>query len=190
MDSPITPLLQQALAASAQGDNEAALALFSQAAQEEPSSGIPHLLIGAEYAALGQADKAETAFANAVLLAPDLAIARYQLGLLQFSSARVGAALITWQPLLALGELNPLPSFVLGFTALAQDDFETARSYFETGISLNTDNPPLTSDIEKVLRNMDMALAALDAEKGKSSSDDSEASHILLSNYHQQGLAH
>ncbi len=192
--SSLPPVLQQAMAASAQGDSEAALALFSQAALAEPASGIPYLLMGAEYAALGQIDKAEAAFANAVLLAPGLAIARYQLGLLQFSSARAAIALVTWQPLLELGESSPLPCFVLGFTALAQDDFDTARTCLERGIALNTDNPPLTADIQKVLQRMDAALmtseAGEEAPPAEHAFDDREESHVLLSNYHQQGPAH
>ena len=72
-------LLAEGLAASREGRREAALALFAQAAQEDPSSGIPPFLAGSEHASAGQFDQAELAFASAVLLAPQFPLARYQL---------------------------------------------------------------------------------------------------------------
>jgi tetratricopeptide (TPR) repeat protein len=192
--SRLSPLLQQGMAASQRGDSSGALAMFAQATLEEPTSGVAYLLMGAEHASLGQIEQAEAAFANAVLLAPALAIARYQLGLLQFSSGRAALALITWQPLLALGEDSPFSHFVRGFAALAQDDFGQARSWFEAGLQRNTDNAPLSADIQKVLRDMDAALVQTGENTGSSTidqaTDDQAASHVLLSNYQQQGPAH
>ena len=184
------------MAASAEGNSEAALLLFEQAAAASPDSGVPHFLMGAEYASLGDLDKAEAGFANAILLSPALVIARYQLGLLQFSSARVAMALITWQPLLELEDDSPLPFLVQGFSALAQDHFNEARLLFEAGIARNLDNPPLSEDIQKVLLEIGLQTRIPDAEAGSPSSNQAEmqdhdgSSHILLSNYQQQGLPH
>src|SRR5438105_1014609 len=78
------------------GDSETALQLFSQASAADPAWAVPQFLLGSEQASLGDMVRAETAFANAVLLAPDFAIARYQLGLVQFSAGRSAMALVTW----------------------------------------------------------------------------------------------
>lgn len=188
-------IVQQGIAASTQGNSAVALELFYDAAVAYPDAAQPHFLLGSEYASLGQMDKAEAGFANALLLAPDFAIARYQLGLLQFSSGRGAVALVTWQPLLALASDGPLPHFVRGFEALAQDDFEDASRSFEAGIERNIDNPPMTADIQKVLREIDRILIAKPTEQteiqaGVHPHNGIDPSHILLSNYRQQDRGH
>lgn len=186
-----TSTLQDAISASEQGDSNTALALLSQAASEQPSSGIPHWLMGAEYAKLGAVDRAEAGFANALLLEPGLVIARYQLGLLQFSSARAAMALVTWQPLLQLDDENPLPHFVRGFEALAHDQFTEARHQLTAGLARNADNPAMSDDIRKVLQKMD-AIHPLQGQAATDSGPETEDQdfHYLLSNYHQQGPGH
>lgn len=188
-----TSTLQDAISASAQGDSSTALALFSQAASEQPNSGVPHLLMGAEHAKLGEIDRAEAGFANALLLEPGLLIARYQLGLLQLSSARAAIALVTWQPLLQLDDSNPLPHFVRGFEALAHDQFDEASRCFEAGLARNVDNAPLSNDIRKVLEKID-AIQAHSHQPLVDSESEPEATevdfHFLLSNYQQKGPGH
>ncbi len=180
-------LLQAGVQASQSGDVEKALDLFARASAAAPRSGLPHFLIGSEYAALGEIDKAEAALANAVLLAPEFHIARYQLGLLQFSSGRAAVALVTWTPLFALADNEALGHFVRGFAALAQDDFVTARSHFNTGLPLGHDNPALCSDIEKVLQGIRQAEA-----RGPDATPAPEPSgnHVLVSNYGRFGTLH
>lgn len=184
-------ILQDAMSASAQGDSTTAFDLLSQAASELPNSGIPHLLMGAEYAKLGEIDKAEAGFANALLLEPGLLIARYQLGLLQLSSARPAIALVTWQPLLQLDDSSPLPHFVRGFEALAHDQFAEARGHFEAGLVRNVDNAALSQDIRKVLEGMDAVQVPQGQPLTESEPEAAEANfHFLLSNYQQKGPGH
>lgn len=173
-------LLQEGLAASRSNDVQKALELFAQASLRCPASGLPHFLLGSEYAALGQFDKAEAALANAVLLAPEFHIARYQLGLLQFSSGRAAVALVTWEPLFALDDAHALGHFVRGFAALAQDAFEQAKTHFEAGLDRNTENAALSHDIESVLRGMEEA-------KHRTVGSEAAAAHVLLSNYGKFG---
>lgn len=188
-------LIDAALAASQRGDSARALALLDQASQIHPSSGIPHFLMAAEFASLGQVEQAELSFSNAVLLEPGMAIARYQLGLLQYSSGRPAAALVTWQPLLDQGEASPFPHWARGFGALAQDQFEVARKHFETGVQLNKVNPPMSSDILKILAEIDAVqrrnLGAHSQPSPSAIMDEADASsHFLVSNYERQGTVH
>lgn len=178
-------LLQAGLAASRSNDVEKALELFAQASLACPSSGVPHFLAGSEYAAVGQFDKAEAALANAVLLAPAFHIARYQLGLLQFSSGRAAVALVTWEPLLALDDAQAISHFVRGFAALAHDDLEQASAHFLAGLDRNTENAAMSHDIEKVLRGIEEAKQGADGSALPESSE--AAAHILLSNYGRFG---
>jgi tetratricopeptide (TPR) repeat protein len=182
-------LVQAGLAASQAGDAVKALHLFARACGTNPANATPHFLMGSEYAALGEVQKAETALANAVVLAPALHIARYQLGLLQFSSGRASLAFVSWGPLLELDESQPLLHFVRGFAAVAQDDFSSAEAHFEAGLLRNHDNPPLSADIEKVLAGIRQAKTA--AGPAVHVSDGGKpVEHVLVSNYGKFGTLH
>lgn len=194
-------LLTQGIRASQDKDAGTALALFNEASVEAPSSGLPHLLIGAELASTGEIDRAEMAFANAVLLSPSLTIARYQLGFLQFCAGRTAVALVTWQPLLDLPDPDPLPHFVRGFAALCQNAQSEALAYYEAGLQRNEDNAPLSADIRRIMSTVQSA-ATSDGQTAESLSRNAEPapaensdgtdqdSHVLLSNYQQRGTFH
>jgi tetratricopeptide (TPR) repeat protein len=178
--------IRAGLASSQTNDSLGAIRHFERAATLGPESGVPHFLLGSEYAALGHVEKAELAFANAVLLAPALHLARYQLGLLQFSLGRAAVAFVTWGPLLTLDEREALPHLVRGFAALAQDQAETARAHFECGLARNASNPALSDDIRKVIE--EMGNPRQDADQG--APDEQSANHILISNYGKSGTLH
>jgi tetratricopeptide (TPR) repeat protein len=180
-------LLQAGLAASQAGDAQQALHLYARASAANPASAVPHFLIGSEYAALAEVDKAEAALANAVLLAPALHIARYQLGLLQFSSGRAALALVSWGPLFQLDEAQPLPHFVRGFAALAHDDLAAAEAHFQSGLLRNHDNAALSADVEKVLLAIEQAQAN---GRPARATDEHGPSHVLVSNYGKFGTLH
>jgi tetratricopeptide (TPR) repeat protein len=145
-------LVRDGLTASQANLRDAALRLFEQATVVAPRWGVPHFLIGAELAQAGRFDEAEGAYANAVLLAPDLDMARYQLGLLQFTSGRAALALVTFGPLFERPPDYALQRVVRGFAALAQDELAAAVEHFKEGIALNHDNPSLNGDLEMLMR--------------------------------------
>lgn len=195
--SAFDALMAQATAASQADDGATAIDCFRRASEARPAAGLPQFLLGAEYAAAGEFGKAEEAFANASRLAPGFAMARYQLGLLQFSSGRPALALLTWQPLLELPESDPLPHFVSGFAALARDQFDEAIAHYRRGLERNTQNAALSGDIERVvagieaLRGGGTAPVAAHAPAVAEVEVEAEAtSHVLLSNYQQQGRVH
>lgn len=175
--------LDQALEASARGDSAIATELFLQAIAEQPDSGAAHFLLGSEFAALGDIVRAEHHISTALLLSPQWHVARYQLGLLQFSDGRVPAALLTWQPLAELEESSPLPHWIQGFVALARNDFDGARPLFEAGLERNAENPAMSADIQRVL-------AAMPSPEASAQPADDGVAHVLLSNYQQAGPAH
>ncbi len=152
--------MRAAVAATESDDGEAALGHLRRAARLDPSSGLPHLLMAAELAHKRLYADAEASFATAVLLAPRLSVARFQLGLIQFTSGRVQMALLTWQPLAELGPADPLGRFVDGFGALAADDLDAARDAFQRGLALGGPNEPLNRDIARLLAEIDRLPAA------------------------------
>lgn len=186
-------LLSHGIAASQANDSADAIAWFAKACAAAPSSGLPQFLLGSEYASLGDMHQAEAALANAVLLSPDLSIARYQLGLLQFSSGRASVALLTWTPLLDLPATDPLPHYVRGYAALAQDRFDEALQCYRQGLACPTTNFALSRDIDMVVARIH-ALPGVAATAGAPALHDeplSEAqAHVLLANYQQPGRAH
>lgn len=170
--------LSKGLALSRADDGPGAVAWFTAAAQSDPRHALPYFLLACEHAAMGEVDQAEIAFAQTLLLADQFHIARFQLGLLQFSSNRPAIALLTWQSLLSLPDDSPLPCFVRGFSLLAQDQFKDAQAQFERGMSKNEGNEPLNQDIARVV-------AQIKALPGSEMQDDQ--AHVLLANYQQQG---
>lgn len=167
-------LIAQGLEASRAGRMEAAIELFTRAGQLAPASGVPDFLIGSEHAAAGNVEQAEVAFARALLLAPDFALARYQLGLLQFTSQRAAMAVLTWQPLFALPAGDPLGHFVRGFEALARDDFAAAVNHYREGLACNDINQAMAADIRRVVE-------AVEQLPGQGT--DAVTGHVLLSGY-------
>lgn len=186
-------LLQQGIEAGRNQDAAQAFDLFQQCTAADPSWGIPFFLIGSHHAAQGEIEQAELAFSNAVLLSPEFPLARYQLGTLQFSAGRAASALVSWQPLLALPETDPLPHFVRGYAALAQDDFDNAVRHYEAGLGRNTENEALSGDIRKIIaRITELKEAATgstppQATGGAGPEVETEENHVLLSNYQRHG---
>lgn len=190
----LPPLLAEAIQASAAGQTDLAIRLFGEAANISGLAGWAMFLLGAEYAALGRLDEAEASFTRSVLHAPELDVARYQLGLLQFSAGRLPAAFLTWKPLLADETDGCLREWIQGFAALARDDLQVARGFFESGIRLNLHNPPMSRDIEHILSEIEKRLAMSDTPAGGANSAAPEAeetdSHVLIANYKNEGTLH
>lgn len=144
-------LIQDGLLASQQHQTERALGLFSEAQTEDPTSGLPSFLMGSELAACGRHEQAEAAMATAVLLAPGFLLARYQLGLLQFSADRPATALVTWLPLEDLPDPEPLGHFVRGFSLLARQNYPKALEHFQSGLARCGAQDAVADDIRQVI---------------------------------------
>jgi tetratricopeptide (TPR) repeat protein len=118
------------------------------AAGNHPSS---LLLQAAAYAEAQDYDRAEAVYIAALEQAPDLAIARFQLGLLQLSSARPAVASGTWARLDRLDDRHPLKLFKRALECLALNEFDAAVRGLEQGIAANPENPALNRDMQRVI---------------------------------------
>lgn len=161
--------------------DDARIQLWRQLAAERPDSPLPHLMLGAEYAQTGATPLAEEAYASALLLAPELHIARFQLGLLHFCNARPASALLCWQNLAALPDPHPLKLFSQAFAALAANEPGLAVDLLEKGITANSDNDAL---------NHDMGLMIERLRGGNEGDEHAPDYHFLLANYRNAGKMH
>ncbi|WP_298303591.1 hypothetical protein [uncultured Erythrobacter sp.] len=145
---------------------------------EYPNDPRLHFMRGSILA--GQADhiKAHESLSRAVEIAPEYAIARYQLGFFELTSGEADRALATWGPILRAPKDNYLRVFVEGMVHVIRDEFSEAIAKFENGISLNQENLPMNGDIELLMRELK---AKMDAGAGgnnaldKKSNDDASA---------------
>lgn len=195
---PLPPILREAIAASQRDDSDRAIALLQEAMTQFPQSALPHFLLAAEHAQQGRKADAETAFSNALILQPTLHIARFQLGLLQFSSGRPAPAMLTWQPLLDLPDGDALKLFVQGFGHLAQDGFAEALTCFTAGMQANRDNPPLNTDIDRIVTEIRRLMTSGNTSESRAAplpptgevADLQPDHHILVTSYKQSGTLH
>lgn len=110
-----------------------------------------HFMKGSTLVGKQRMIEAHLSLQKAVELAPDFAVARYQLGFFELTSGEADKALATWGPLLKLSKDNYLRRFVEGLTHLIRDEFEAAIGEFEAGMAINGDNPPMNHDISLLI---------------------------------------
>jgi tetratricopeptide (TPR) repeat protein len=133
-----------------------------------------HFMRGSVLAGQKDPIAAHAAMSRAVELAPDFALARYQLGFFELTSGEVERALSTWGPLLMRNGEDYLRVFVEGMTLMIRDEFNAAIERFEKGLSLNRENEPLNGDIRLLLGEV------LKLTEGERRSDDEELSATSL----------
>jgi tetratricopeptide (TPR) repeat protein len=122
-----------------------------QLLSEYPEDGRLHFLRGSLLAGIGRSIEALSSLRKAVELAPDMAIARFQLGFFLLTSGDPADALSVWGPLALLPEGHYLRFFVGGLTHLIRDEFGDAVRVLEEGIAVNEENPALNSDMRLIV---------------------------------------
>lgn len=122
-----------------------------------PSDPRLHFLRGSVLAGDRRYGEAREAMRNAIDLAPDYAIARFQLGFLEFTSGEPGVAAATWTRLQDLRAEDPLRLFSEGLMLLVQDDASGSIERLRRGIGLNDVNPALNRDMELLISELSKA---------------------------------
>lgn len=145
---------------------------------EFPGDGRLHFLRGSMLIGKGRLIEAHRALTRAVTLAPDLAIARFQLGFFQLTSGEAENALETWGRLDRLPDGHYLRKFVDGLRCLIRDDFSNTIDNLQQGIAFNQENPPLNRDMQLII---DECRPLVDAARASEESGEaaSETSLIL-----------
>ncbi len=173
----------EALTASLQSSDADDIAAIDALISTYPDDPRLHFMRGSVLAGQSKHIEAHEALSKAVEIAPEFAIARYQLGFFELTSGEADRALSTWGPLLKQAKDNYLRVFVEGMTFLIRDEFDDAITKFETGIALNQDNPPMNDDIRLLMRELrnkaDGSGPDTSADAGSSDSELSATSLLL-----------
>jgi tetratricopeptide (TPR) repeat protein len=157
------------LMAAMQSDDATELERADRMIAAYPDDARLHFLRGSILAGIGRSIEALPALKRSVELAPDFAIARFQLGFFQLTSGEPGAALESWGPLALLPGDHYLRMFVAGLTFLIRDEFAEALEQLRAGIAANSENPPLNRDIQLIVGQIEEIVAAGSEEEGPAS---------------------
>jgi tetratricopeptide (TPR) repeat protein len=175
-DPDAPQLLNMALAAMARNDAQASVDYLKRAIALDDEFAEPHYLLGAEYASQGLHDAAIAAMQAALARKPELAVARFQLGLLFLTLSRVEDAASAWGLLDVLPAEHPLRLFKAGLMHLVAERFEAAVAALKSGIERNTENPALSRDMQRVIDR-------ITHKDDPGAAEGSEAQHYLVSTY-------
>ena len=171
------------LMATIAADDSDEIAQVDRMLMRYPDDPRLHFLRGSILAGIGRPIEALAALKTAVALAPDFAIARFQLGFFQLTSGEAGDALGTWGPLALLPDGDYLRLFVTGLTHLIRDEFAQAIAALEAGIGVNEENLPLNRDMQLIIDKVGAIPAPGDGE----TEDTMSATSLLLGQFGGSG---
>lgn len=174
-------LLHLAVRASDQNATGQAIAYLKEAIEKRPDFAQAFHLLGAEHAQLGMYERAMADMEKAIAIDPQMAITRFQLGLLYLGARQPDKAVQVWSPLDDLGELHALYQFKKGLTHLAKDEFRPCLIALKRGIELNTFSQSLNVDMTKFIH---------DVEPHVGDDDDQDKGHLFLSAYNGETPKH
>jgi tetratricopeptide (TPR) repeat protein len=166
-----------------QTDDAGGLATIASMQISYPLDPRLHFLRGSVLAGLQRYDEGRSAIARAIEIAPDYALARFQLGFLDLTSGRAVDAIGVWQPLFSLPEDEPLRIFAEGLTNLAGDNFAEAGRLLSKGIELNTENPLVSTDMQLILDEIKDGVPEPTITSVPDQSAPSSAAHMLLQQF-------
>lgn len=145
------PECLSAVLETAQADDARGLAAVEELLASYPGDPRLQFLRGSLLAGRRRYPEAREAMAAAVRIAPEYAIARFQLGLLELTSGEPAAALGTWGPLQMLPPDNALHLFAAGLTHMIRDEWAETITKLEKGIASNNEILPLNRDMQMVI---------------------------------------
>ncbi|MCW8931135.1 MAG: tetratricopeptide repeat protein [Gammaproteobacteria bacterium] len=182
-------LLHFAIRASQNNESEKAILYLKHAIQQDPENAKLHYFLGAQHAEIGMYDRAIKEITKAIELEPTLDMARFQLGLLYATSANIDEAKQAWATFDELDKEHPLYLFKTGLLHLANNEFSDAESNLKKGIELNSFNPDLNADMQRILNELQQQNTVnTNTENNNLDADETEenkasGNHIFLSAY-------
>jgi tetratricopeptide (TPR) repeat protein len=156
--------------------------------EDYPEDPRLHFLRGSNLIGKGRLIEAHRALSRAVALAPDFAIARFQLGFFQLTSGEAENALETWGRLDRLPDGHYLRKFVDGLRCLIRDDFAGTIANLEQGIAINAENPPLSRDMGLIIENCRPLLSGAGA--AESGEETASQTSLILQQFSSRSKMH
>lgn len=165
------------LIANMQRGTHDALRLVDAMLSTHPDDARLHFLRGSMLAGSGRAIEAHASLTRALEIAPDFALARFQLGFFELTSGEPVCAQATWAPLTTLlPDGDPLRLFVTGLTHVINDRFGDAIDLLRRGVAANSDNDALNDDMTRVI---DECLALMESAAPAPAGEASATSFLL-----------
>jgi tetratricopeptide (TPR) repeat protein len=163
MDEPLCPEARvAALVATLAEDEPRGTGELDALLGEYPGDPRLHFLKGSLLAGNEDYVAARAALRRAVDLAPDYAIARFQLGFLLLTCGEAHAAQEAWGPLHGLPGDDALRLMVDGLTHMIHDRFAEALDRLREGMARNLDNPALNGNIRLIVDELERKAAGGD----------------------------
>jgi hypothetical protein len=154
---------------------------------EFPEDARLHFLRGSVLIGKARLIEGHRSLSRAVTLAPDYAIARFQLGLFQLTSGEAENALETWGRLDRLPDGHYLRKFVDGLRCLIRDDFNGAINNLRQGIALNEENAPLNNDMQMLI---DRSIATMQGGSGEDNAEAASETSLVLQQFGKRTPLH
>lgn len=145
--------LHLAINASQNGDHHAALNYLNAALELEPKNAAVHYFRAAEHAELGLLERAHAEMIEALELAPEMDVARFQLGLLSLQLSKLDDARNAFNSLLGTSQDMSLREFSGAYLELLDERTSNAITRLTQGLT-DCSNPALKADMERVLASL------------------------------------
>lgn len=161
------------------GDDVSTVNALLERYEEDPRL---HFLKGSILAGEGKLIEAHGSLLKAVDIAPDFAIARFQLGFFQLTSGESNNALKTWARLDMLPEEHYLKLFVVGLRHLIRDEFQDCIDTLRKGMAVNKENPPLNNDMQLIIEQCQPLISATGSSENEEV-DETSATSFFINQY-------
>jgi tetratricopeptide (TPR) repeat protein len=179
------------MVAKVQADDDDGLAYIETLLVAYPADPRLHFLKGSVLAGTQRYHEGRQAMYEAIAIAPEFDLARFQLGFLEFTSGMVAEAIQTWTPFDMLGEFEPFRLFASGLAYLSQDNFAECDRLLRLGVEYNKDHPLINGDMQLILNEITSQLKAVDMpDTIEPVSASASAAHQLLQQFELMGSTH
>lgn len=180
---PDEPLAEAIALAS---ENEAAaIARIDALIAAHPADPRLHFLGGSLLAAQARYAEAREAMARSIEIAPDYAIARFQLGLLELSSGDAAASDATLAPLAEADSDDALALFARGLRHLARDELGLAAGLLREGMRVNRDHPLVSRDMQLIVDRIEQG-----GDEAGEPAEEMSAAQMLLKQHAAKSTKH
>jgi tetratricopeptide (TPR) repeat protein len=148
-----------ALHASAVGDHHACMTYLEEVLQREPRNARAIYLLAVQHAELGLTQRATAGIKTALMIEPDLELARFQLGLLLLFDNNEPVEARGYLDRLRTSQNRALRAYAEALIAICHNQLTLARQKLAVGLSESSPDSPLAllmrRVFESLLRNPD-----------------------------------
>lgn len=172
-------LLRLSLAAMGDGRDAESISLLKTLLERVPDQAYGQYLLAAQHAQMGLLDRAEDGFRAAMVAAPDLVMARFQLGQLLLVQSRTEEAKQVLSPIAAAPSGLAIGAYARALTSAADEDVASTVAELEAGLACPQDIPAMADDMRRLL-------ARLTGRETEQASAATSVAPMFLSGYGRQ----